>query len=850
MDRSRLILWFALALLVACSTLAGASAVSQDLNPLLGSSHHQDQQGTKDERADLDLAHRGPKSAFPMVAGGLNAGVKSGSTLAAQNLPFPDLYVGPVPNDCNSPTLKIANHPFSSSMFTGIDFVTSTTTFAEIACLRRRAKTSGRAQTEVKVQAEATWTNATFESTLCGKLPQVDSYYLHLHGLPGLYFVIPSCLSTYPNSFQEVYGSYLIIEDFSLFPTGIGYLVNLEHCITTPASLPTTAYGFEPDGTIKWSEVLTIFGGTLFLQMNDCRLRGSLPDAYPSRPVCFFELSNNQLTGTITPTFFTNWNSIDDTMRFNANGNRLTGTLPPALFQPIRDNPRTGKYIGIDLSDNLLSGSIPSQWLPASANWHVLGLSLSRNQLTGSIPDDLLPANLVSFGVSIYLESNQLTGSFPPALFHTCFSSTSWAQMNIWASHNRLSGTLPSSLVLSWPSAKADGITLFLDNNTITGSIPPNMLTPDRNCSFTVLYINLAQNRLTGPLPERLFSTRDSMTGEVIAANITERALLIFEDNQIEGTIPPSLLTDFVGPFNANIRFSVIKNRLNGTIPPLSIGGSGLEYLLSLNPNLVGSIPPSLLTYPLLSRFEANGTGLTGDIPPMLSGLGTLDLSNTQVSFCSDPSKTAMTAFQGTCAVYGTSACGCSASYGRCERCCTGSGPPNFKCSNGVWVPSGASSDPVLVIPRSSTPVILGNLTASEVTVSGINTTIIVQGSIFNLTTLSIVLDNDDLKSLGSGTVSLLKFEGGDTNTSTAALQGVRVQARVQNSCKTVKATSFAEDRTLYGVFAVNRGTCDRWWIITVSVVGSLLVILAVVGVIVLLTRKPSHHKPNKSALG
>ena len=677
-----------------------------------------------------------------------------------------------------------------------------------------------------------------------------------MFGLPRLYFAIPSCVATYPLTLTGIVGEYLILEDFNQLPVGLVSL-QLANCIVAPSNLSSEANnGFDPDGSVNWNELFSIAWNLQTLNLNICGLRGVFPTAFPlPHRLNDFQVMFNQLTGSISPTFLDNWNR-SSLLLVRGRGNRISGTLPAELFRSFRTTSAgTGQSLHLDFSSNLLSGSIPSQWYPANQNWRILILELQGNGLTGSIPSDFLPPNVSSWSINIDLSINQLSGTIPPALFHNCFSTTTWWYMRLAASNNRLTGTLPPSILTTWPTIPSDILALTFTNNDLTGTIPPTMLSPSRNVSFARFFVYLDRNRLTGTIPEKMFWNEDNTTGKINAVSFTGSATVSLGSNQLEGSIPPKLLTYLTAPSTATLQFLASQNRFDGTIPEASFGPAALEYVVSLNPNITGTIPPSWFAATNLRYFGASGTGLTGDLPAVLPYLRTLDLSNTKLDFCSYSSKASLVNFSptGTCSVYGTSACGCSANYTQCGSCCTGTAPENFECVDGAWVSTVSVTAPVIVIPSTTTPVVIvGDLTTAELVITGIGSTVIVQGSVFNLTTLSVVFGKDDLKDLSQAPVPLLTIRGGDNATSAQALAAVQVQTRVQNSCKSVKTKSYVEGNTLYGMFVVSKGTCDRWWIITVAVVGGVLVILLVVGLVVLLTRKPSTptNKSKKAAVG
>ncbi|NJO17176.1 MAG: hypothetical protein HC877_15960 [Thioploca sp.] len=161
-------------------------------------------------------------------------------------------------------------------------------------------------------------------------------------------------------------------------------------------------------------------------------------------------------------------------------------------------------------SNNWNVTNTPCSWAGvACRSGHVLHLYLSNNQLSGSIPSQL--GNLSQLE-QLYLYSNQLTSSIPSEL-----GNLSQLQ-ELTLSNNQLSGSIPSELGnLSLLQH------LSLDNNQLNGSIPSEL----GNLS-QLQHLNLDNNQLSGPIPSEL-------------GNLSQLFDLYLDNNQLSGNIPTSL---------------------------------------------------------------------------------------------------------------------------------------------------------------------------------------------------------------------------------------------------------------------------------------------------------------------
>ena len=257
---------------------------------------------------------------------------------------------------------------------------------------------------------------------------------------------------------------------------------------------------------------------------------------------------------------------------------------------------RNGRVIELDLSENELNGTIPSE-LGSLSNLGVL--RLSENQLRGTIPPEL--GNLTNLEV-LNLFENRLSGTIPSELGNLS-NLGALALFN-----NNLRGTIPSDLArlnnLRW---------LLLWSNQLDGSIPPEL---GKLTNLEWLY--LSDNRLSGTIPSEL-------------GNLINLERLVLWGNQLSGTIPSELgylinLTDL----------ALSDNRLSGAIPPEFGNLTNLESLGLWGNELSGTVPPDLENLFGLTYLYLADNRLGGCLPEIWRDIEDSDLGEIGLQFCSD----------------------------------------------------------------------------------------------------------------------------------------------------------------------------------------------------------------------
>ncbi|XP_050205204.1 protein BRASSINOSTEROID INSENSITIVE 1 [Mercurialis annua] len=288
-------------------------------------------------------------------------------------------------------------------------------------------------------------------------------------------------------------------------------------------------------------------GGVLqYVYLGGNHFHGEIPlhlvDSCPG--LVGLDLSSNNLSGSV-PSSFSACTSLEI---FDISVNKFSGELP------IDTVLKMSSLKILDFSYNYFVGDLPDS---LSMLTNLETLDLSSNNLSGRIPTGLCkdPRNNLN---QLFLQNNLFVGPVPATLSN-CSQLTS-----LHLSFNYLTGTIPSSLgslsklrdLKLWFNQLHGEIppeitdiqtleTLILDFNELTGEIPSGI----SKCT-KLNWISLSNNRLTGELPASI-------------GNLTNLAILKLSNNSFYGRIPPEL-----GDCRSLIWLDLNTNFFNGTIPP------------------------------------------------------------------------------------------------------------------------------------------------------------------------------------------------------------------------------------------------------------------------------------------
>ena len=278
---------------------------------------------------------------------------------------------------------------------------------------------------------------------------------------------------------------------------------------------------------------------------------------------------------------------------------------------------------GWALKDGWLLDNFPCSWYGVTCTaGFVSELRLNDNQLSNFGPLDLWNFNLPHLRI-LHLHNNSIVSNIPSEFLDSIELSELRLDHNIFVSDIPLQiGNLKELVVLdlSW--------------NQLSGAIPA-----DIGSLKNLTHLNLNTNQLTGAIPTEIGDLQSlksldlgiNQLSNAIPADIGDLDSLTYLNlsaNQLTGALPAT-----IGNLDSLVIFRGEENQLEGAIPP-TIGDLMSLFSLTLQANLLTSIPAEIGDLSNLAQLYLNDNKLAGKIPHeigRLSNLGYLFLNDNQL---------------------------------------------------------------------------------------------------------------------------------------------------------------------------------------------------------------------------
>ncbi|PRP78016.1 hypothetical protein PROFUN_14054 [Planoprotostelium fungivorum] len=512
------------------------------------------------------------------------------------------------------------------------------------------------------------------------RILEISGNYLSGGAAFDLINMLPSTLQVLSASSSAIQGD--IPSDLSRFTN----LVNLDLSVNNlTGSIPSNLFQIQTLNTVDLSQndfsQMSITGPSpvTYLDVSNCNLNGSLPNATDLAKLTYFNASDNYFSGPIP----SDWTAHPKLQTMSADYNDLTGGVPPfsapnLKFVSLCGNMLSGAFplmtsSSLDilrLSDNFISGNlsvtIPSTLTELSVGGNLLNgtvpaftmtsLNISYNLYSGAFPRDLKGLNY------IYARGNRFSGSIPDTssagdppiqvmdLSQNQFTSFGSSGLRGFrylyscnVSNNLLTGRFPSLASIT-PREADDAIVYDLSHNSLLGWTSTgaadwavmnelylsNNQIADASSVLSAEVIDLSNNLLkSANLPTinskiRLLNlSHNQLDGPFSVVDLTAAVAIDLSYNNL-----PSLY-DFFGSSASPLRFldfshnPITSLTINfDNFPSISVlRFAGLNRLSMRVPDSLGSIK-------LLEELDISGSFFHGDLPTSLADVAYLRYLN------------------------------------------------------------------------------------------------------------------------------------------------------------------------------------------------------------------------------
>ncbi|KAL6894036.1 hypothetical protein ACP4OV_008134 [Aristida adscensionis] len=301
----------------------------------------------------------------------------------------------------------------------------------------------------------------------------------------------------------------------------------------------------------------------------------------------FLNLSSNRLSGSLDEGLCPHCMTV-----FDVSGNELTGSIPACAKKKCGAQIMLGDMpSGYSSLISKALAELPLVY-SESGDRSVVYHNFAKNNLEGHLTS--LPFSIDSFGnktlYAFVVDDNKFSGSLDTILLEQC---SNLKGLIVSFRDNRISGGLTDEVSTKCRAIRA----LDLAGNQISGMMPSNI-----GLMVALVQMDLSRNMLEGQIP-------------VSFKDFKSLKFLSLAGNNLSGSIPSCL-----GQLRSLEVLDLSSNSLSGKIPSNLVTLRDLTALLLNNNRLSGSIP-DLTPLPSLSIFNVSFNNLSGPLPSKIQSL-------------------------------------------------------------------------------------------------------------------------------------------------------------------------------------------------------------------------------------